>query len=55
MWFVQFNKHARQDKGRAEELQRSGTNSKGVVDKMWKTGETWTDRENNVDTKVLVQ
>ena len=41
---------------RAEERQRrSGRDRTRVEDAMWETGETWVEREKNVDTKGLVQ
>ena len=40
---------------RAEERRRSARNRTRVVDAMWKTGETWVEREKNVDKKGLVQ
>ena len=41
--------------GRAEEWQRSARNPTRVVDAMWETGETWVEREKNVDKKGSVQ
>ena len=45
----------RMGSGRAEERRRSARCCTSVVDAMWETGETWVEREKNVDKKRLVQ
>ena len=40
---------------RAEERRGSVRKGTRVVDAMWETGETWVEREKNVDKKVLAQ
>ena len=39
----------------AGETKKSKKNNKRVVDAMWETGDTWVEREKNVDKKGLVQ
>ena len=41
--------------GRAKERRKSAINRTRVVDAMWETGETWVEREKNVDKKGLAQ
>ena len=41
--------------GRAEERRKSARNYTRVVDAMWETGDTWVEREKNVDSKGFVQ
>ena len=41
--------------GRVEERRRVARKCTYVVDAMWETGETWVEREKNVEKKGLVQ